>query len=197
MEQSLNPLDHPYFDVLELQSSYTSVYVKAKAQEFIVQLKGEHNSYKKILTEYCRLAAIAHLSPDPSDDDAARLDEILSQAETDGMLSFLIGEVDHLLGARMNLLTPEAICEYKLQQARLSEHLAVSPLDPDFQRMLQLRLREIGFYQGPIDGVLGERSREAVRKFQESNAVKADGIPGPKTVSILLQQTGIHADERT
>jgi peptidoglycan hydrolase-like protein with peptidoglycan-binding domain len=61
--------------------------------------------------------------------------------------------------------------------------------------MLQLRLRGMGLYNGPIDGVLGQRSREAVREFQKSQAVQVDGIPGPKTVSILLTKIGMNADE--
>lgn len=46
---------------------------------------------------------------------------------------------------------------------------------------LQTALSEAGFYKGSIDGVLGPKTKEAIRKFQEANDLKADGVCGPKT----------------
>lgn len=46
---------------------------------------------------------------------------------------------------------------------------------------LQTALSEAGFYKGSIDGVIGAKTKEALRKFQEANDLKVDGVCGPKT----------------
>jgi murein L,D-transpeptidase YcbB/YkuD len=51
---------------------------------------------------------------------------------------------------------------------------------------IQTALRNAGYYNGPIDGVLGNRSREAVRKFQSDNGLKVDGLVGTQTKGLLI-----------
>ncbi len=46
---------------------------------------------------------------------------------------------------------------------------------------IQKALTEAGFYKGSVDGVVGSKTKEAIRKFQEANTLKADGVCGPKT----------------
>lgn len=46
---------------------------------------------------------------------------------------------------------------------------------------IQKALTEAGYYKGSIDGIVGKKTREAITKFQEANALKADGVCGPKT----------------
>lgn len=46
---------------------------------------------------------------------------------------------------------------------------------------IQKALTEAGFYKGSIDGVIGSKTKEAIRKFQEANDLKVDGVCGPKT----------------
>jgi hypothetical protein len=46
---------------------------------------------------------------------------------------------------------------------------------------LQVALREKGFYRGPIDGVAGPMTAQAVRAFQRKARIAVDGIPGPQT----------------
>jgi lysozyme len=48
---------------------------------------------------------------------------------------------------------------------------------------LQRRLKELGYYQGEIDGDFGKRTDEAVKKFQSDyfGSGEADGKVGPKT----------------
>ena len=48
-------------------------------------------------------------------------------------------------------------------------------------REIQTCLKNAGFYSGKIDGVKGKQTRKAIREFQESNGLKADGVVGPKT----------------
>ena len=46
---------------------------------------------------------------------------------------------------------------------------------------LQVALRAYGFYLGPIDGISGRATADAIRAFQRSSRLPVDGIPGSAT----------------
>lgn len=50
---------------------------------------------------------------------------------------------------------------------------------------IQSLLRKIGYNPGPIDGVFGPQTRDAVIEFQRDNNLDPDGIIGPQTHKIL------------
>lgn len=52
-------------------------------------------------------------------------------------------------------------------------------------KQIQTKLRDWGYYQGSIDGVYGSQTYEAVKSFQSSNGLTADGIAGSQTLSAL------------
>lgn len=52
-------------------------------------------------------------------------------------------------------------------------------------KAIQQRLKELGYYQGSIDGIYGTQTRNAVIKFQKDYGLTADGIVGPKTLRML------------
>jgi len=52
-------------------------------------------------------------------------------------------------------------------------------------RALQQRLKDYGYYNGSVDGIYGQGTYEAVRRFQLDNALTADGIAGDATISAL------------
>lgn len=45
---------------------------------------------------------------------------------------------------------------------------------------LQLALKKAGFYDGPVDGKIGKRTKQAIVDFQKANGLTADGIAGEK-----------------
>ena len=51
---------------------------------------------------------------------------------------------------------------------------------------VQTRLHKLGFDPGLIDGIRGRRTVRAVKRFQESKSLVADGIVGPDTVHALF-----------
>lgn len=55
---------------------------------------------------------------------------------------------------------------------------------PDIQ-YVQKRLKELGFYTGPDDGVYGRETRDAVIRAQQSFGLVTDGIVGPDTYNAL------------
>ena len=52
---------------------------------------------------------------------------------------------------------------------------------------VQAALKKAGYYDGPVDGKLGTKSRKAIRDFQSDNGLKVDGIVGPQTKKALLR----------
>ena len=53
-------------------------------------------------------------------------------------------------------------------------------------KLLQTRLTELGFYQGPISGNFMNQTRDAVRAFQTHNALTVDGIAGKETWDMIF-----------
>jgi len=51
---------------------------------------------------------------------------------------------------------------------------------------IQKNLQSLGFDPGPIDGQWGRKTMEALKAFQQSNDLLADGIFGPATLSKLF-----------
>jgi peptidoglycan hydrolase-like protein with peptidoglycan-binding domain len=62
---------------------------------------------------------------------------------------------------------------------------------------LQVALRAYGFYLGPIDGVSGRGTADAIRAFQRSSHLPVDGIPGKSTRRALGRLGGPLYGERT
>lgn len=61
----------------------------------------------------------------------------------------------------------------------------------DMVTQIQTRLKSWGYYSGSIDGVYGSGTEKAVRHFQSSNGLHADGQVGDKTMAALgLYDTG-------
>ncbi len=50
---------------------------------------------------------------------------------------------------------------------------------------VQRRLKQWGYYDGPVDGIYGAKTVEAVKKFQRKNGLTADGIAGKSTYQAL------------
>lgn len=46
---------------------------------------------------------------------------------------------------------------------------------------IQLALKNAGFYEGPVDGKIGQRTKAAVEEFQKAHALKVDGKVGKQT----------------
>jgi hypothetical protein len=62
---------------------------------------------------------------------------------------------------------------------------AVPTLDQDNIRKVQQALEEKGFEVGPVDGILGPRTKEAVRNFQDRYGMKASGEIDNQTLFAL------------
>ena len=52
---------------------------------------------------------------------------------------------------------------------------------------IQRALKHAGYYQGHIDGVIGLRTKKAIRSFQKANGLRPDGIVGQQTWAKLQE----------
>lgn len=64
-------------------------------------------------------------------------------------------------------------------------------------KTLQIKLKELGYYAGSIDGIFGSKTEKAVKKFQKDMNLTPDGIAGSKTYSKLginepKTESGVH-----
>ena len=50
---------------------------------------------------------------------------------------------------------------------------------------IQTRLKSWGYYNGAVDGIYGSRTESAVKYFQRTNGLTADGQAGDKTLAAL------------
>ncbi len=55
-------------------------------------------------------------------------------------------------------------------------------------KTLQIRLKKMGFNPGPIDGIFGMKTTGAVKEFQKSKGIKANGIVNQKTWEAFSQK---------
>ena len=52
-------------------------------------------------------------------------------------------------------------------------------------KQIQSKLKSWGYYSGNVDGIYGSKTYQAVKKFQQKNNLKVDGIAGSETLKAL------------
>ena len=55
----------------------------------------------------------------------------------------------------------------------------------DEVRRIQNKLKSLGFFNGTVDGIYGTKTQSAVKRYQQSVGITADGVAGPKTLLYL------------
>jgi peptidoglycan hydrolase-like protein with peptidoglycan-binding domain len=74
--------------------------------------------------------------------------------------------------------------------------LSVSPAharndNSDVVRAAQIRLTDLGFPVGHVDGVMGRQTEKAIMAFQRQNALIVTGRLTPETFSLLASSRGV------
>lgn len=55
--------------------------------------------------------------------------------------------------------------------------------------LLQLRLRDLGYYNYKITGYFGDFTEQSLKDFQKTNNLSTDGVAGSKTLDLLYSNT--------
>ncbi|MEM7197521.1 MAG: lytic murein transglycosylase, partial [Pseudomonadota bacterium] len=71
----------------------------------------------------------------------------------------------------------------------------VEKWDRNFIKFVQTRLNILGFDAGEVDGIMGSKTRDALRWFQISQHLPADGYPDNNTLALLRAQKGVAAQK--
>jgi peptidoglycan hydrolase-like protein with peptidoglycan-binding domain len=67
----------------------------------------------------------------------------------------------------------------------------------DTVKELQKELKELGYYDGDIDGLYGSETEEAVKEFQKEAGITVDGKYGPATHKALVEALDKQESEAT
>ena len=127
--------------------------------------------YRPLFSEYCQLATCSELSEAQAD----RMLEILDRAQEDSILDFLIAEADHIIAHEQGLMEEKNKQRVRQWQYFLDRTVfsdcpeTMEVLIGQLQRLtgqLQSRWRAEGCHLGSEDGVLGQRTQEAVPAFE-------------------------------
>ena len=57
---------------------------------------------------------------------------------------------------------------------------------------IQTALKNAGFYKGDVDGQIGSKTKQAIKKFQEANGLNPDGAVGSRTWEKLEKHLSTH-----
>lgn len=129
---------------------------------------------RNVVSEYCTLSVLDRLTEQQAD----RIAEILNQATQDPLLSFLLDEADHAIGHLMNLINVEETREEQAVLRRAIDQNWIAwlltkakakngSLVPQYAlKQAQASLKKQGLYQAEIDGVCGEKTREAFQQLE-------------------------------
>lgn len=58
-------------------------------------------------------------------------------------------------------------------------------------KKLQQKLKDLGYYTGSVDGTFGSGTETALKEFQKTNGLTADGVAGTRTLSALYSSSAI------
>jgi His-Xaa-Ser repeat protein HxsA len=50
---------------------------------------------------------------------------------------------------------------------------------------VQIALTSLGLYTGPVDGVLGDQTKEALKRFQVVKGIESNGLMSTETLNAL------------
>jgi N-acetylmuramoyl-L-alanine amidase len=95
------------------------------------------------------------------------------------------GPLNQATVATLGLNPPELLAVAPAGVASTPSPAIAEPLGPDAVRAVQVRLRQLGFYPGQIDGLWGASMQSAIKEFQQGRGLQATGQLNPATMTAL------------
>ena len=85
-------------------------------------------------------------------------------------------------------LTPERLAKATAQADKFKPVADPPFADPATVMYLEHVLNSLGFEAGPVDGILGKRSRAAISRYQKSRSLPTSGTATPELVQRLFEE---------
>lgn len=122
------------------------------------------------------------------------------------LFGYGIGNIDGVLGANTREAIEEFQKDYGLKPSRFIDYATWKQLmiydeyglivnEEINPFTVQVALKNAGYDIGNIDGNLGPRSEEMLKKFQKDDGLKPDGKIGPRTLSALSRYLPLSDEE--
>lgn len=135
-----------------------------------------------IITVSCSLTDKAVVTP-PADDSGQAVSESPAVEAEEA-----VDEVDGVPAAQ----PPEPVSPTEEAQPPSSESSDDAPSQSPRGDVvwIQQRLRELGYYPGPVDGQVGKATRDAIRAYQSDQQLPQDGAATPALQDFMWRNGG-------
>ncbi len=110
---------------------------------------------------------------------------------TASVLALGVGGAGATYAAEMDRSTPNVQANMPAASGTSQYSQTAPSLSKDEVRLAQQKLRDLRLYNGAIDGVLGQETKQALEKFQSSNGLSMTATLDQPTMDRLLGSTGI------
>jgi peptidoglycan hydrolase-like protein with peptidoglycan-binding domain len=90
----------------------------------------------------------------------------------------------HLIGSLPALALAILLAAYE------SQFYGACPGGPPLVYNIQVSLTRLGYEPGAVDGVYGERTADAISRYQDANRLPVDGQPSPQLLNLMISQGG-------
>ena len=84
----------------------------------------------------------------------------------------------------------EADANARARAAYQSQYYGPGPGPGGLVYNIQLSLTRLGFNPGPVDGVYGQQTADAISQFQHANRLPVTGQPSPQLLNYMISQGG-------
>jgi hypothetical protein len=84
----------------------------------------------------------------------------------------------------------EADANARARAAYESQYYGPGPGPGGLVYNIQLSLTRLGFNPGPVDGVYGRQTADAISQFQHANRLPVTGQPSPQLLNYMISQGG-------
>jgi len=84
----------------------------------------------------------------------------------------------------------EADANARARAAYESQYYAPGPGQGGLVYNIQMSLARLGYDPGPVDGVYGQQTADAISQFQHANRLPVTGEPSPQLLNYMISQGG-------
>lgn len=112
--------------------------------------------------------------------------ELTSEKYTDSSENLTVGDI--LVGKGHTAMVVDVNIEYTFDRAL--KYVSGALMTGADVSQLQIKLKELGYYTGKLDGIFGGKTEAAVISYQNAKGLKTDGSAGRKTLESLGYKYG-------